>query len=135
MSDGVQIVRALAIANPDLVLLVPATRIAGGIFPQGTPLPYVSLQSVSSVDRNILAPGARRRVTERVQATVVAATYPSLKEVQKAFKRACADQLPVIDDVTAVVVHSDGAGPDFTDASASLFIGSRDFRVSYNEVR
>ena len=134
MSDGVVIIRALAVADVALVALVPSARIAGGVMPQGTALPYVSLQSVSSVDRNILKAGMKRRVTERVQATVVAATYPAMKAVLQAVKVACADKFPTVAGATEIVVHSDGAGPDFMDDAASLYIGSRDFRVSYNEV-
>lgn len=134
MSDGVVIIRALAVADAALVALVPSARIAGGVMPQGTGLPYVSLQSVSSVDRNILKAGVKRRVTERVQATVVAATYPAMKAVLQAVKVACADKFPTVAGATEIVVHSDGAGPDFMDDAASLYIGSRDFRVSYNEV-
>lgn len=135
MSDGVAIIRALAIADPDLTDLVPAARIAGGLLPQGTALPYVSLQTISTVDRNILSPGVKRRVIERVQATVVAATYVAMKDVLKAVKAACADKMPTIAGASEIVVHSDGSGPEFMDEGASLYIGTRDFRVSYNEVR
>lgn len=134
MSDGVAIIRSLAVADLTLTALVPAERIAAGVLPQGTELPYVSLQSLSSVDRNILRVSTRRRVTERVQATVVAATYPEVKAALKALKTACADKFPAQDDVSEVVVLSEGAGPDFMDESASLYIGSRDFSVSYNEL-
>lgn len=135
MSDGVAIIRELALADAALTALVPGARIGGGVFPQGTPLPYVSLQSVSSVDRNILSPVATRRVTERVQATVVGASYGAMKAALKAIKDACADRMPTIEGATEIVVHSDGSGPEFTDDAASLYIGTRDFRVSYNEVR
>lgn len=131
MSDGVAIIRALLVADAGVTALVPATRIAAGAMPQGTSLPYISLQLVSSIDRNIIAPGSKRRVTDRVQVTAVGASYAAMKAVMKAVKKAGADKFATGDGV----IHTDGAGPDLMDETASLYIGSQDFRVSYNEVR
>lgn len=135
MSDGVAIIRALLVADPAVTALVPASRIGAGVMPQGTALPYLSIQSISSDDRNIIAPVATRHVTERVQVTAVGATYATMKAALRAVKKACADKLPTVAGVAHIVVHTAGAGPDFMDEAATLHIGSRDFRVSYNEVR
>lgn len=132
--NGVIAVRQLLVGHAALTALVPAARIATGVLPQGTALPAISITSVSSVDRNILQPGARRHVTERVQVTVLASTYPSQKGIQAAVKAAAADQMPTVSGISDVVVHTDGAGPDFMNEEASIYLGTQDFRISFNQL-
>jgi hypothetical protein len=91
--------------------------------------------SVSSVDRNVPAPGPNRRVTERVQVTVLARTYPETKAILAAARKAAADQMPVIDGLTDVTIHTDSAGPDFLDEETGIHMQTQDFRVSFNEAR
>ncbi|ABD25102.1 hypothetical protein Saro_0655 [Novosphingobium aromaticivorans DSM 12444] len=135
MSDGVATMVQLLHESAAVTGLVPAGSIGAGVLPLGTPLPYLSLSLVSSSDMNMPAPGAKRRVLDRVQVTIAAATYDELREISKAVKSAGADQVPDVDGISQVTVHSLGAGPDFMDETASIYLGSRDFRVWYNEVR
>jgi hypothetical protein len=133
--NGVIAVRSLLVADIGVASLVPVARIAAGMLPQGTDLPAISLMSVSSVDRNVPAPGAKRRVTERVQVTVLARTYPEVKAILAAVRNAAADQMPAIDGLTEVTVHTDSAGPDFLDEETGIHMQTQDFRVSFNEAR
>ena len=133
--NGVIAVRSLLVADTGVTALVPVARIAAGMLPQGTDLPAISLMSVSGVDRNIPAPGPKRRVTERVQVTVLARTYPEVKAIIAAVRQAAADQMPTIDGLTDVTVHTDSAGPDFLDEETGIHMQTHDFRVSFNEAR
>jgi hypothetical protein len=133
--NGVIAVRSLLVADIGLTALVPLSRIAAGMLPQGIDLPAISLMSVSSVDRNVPAPGPNRRVTERVQVTVLARTYPETKAILAAARKAAADQMPVIDGLTDVTIHTDSAGPDFLDEETGIHMQTQDFRVSFNEAR
>ncbi|MBK6297493.1 MAG: DUF3168 domain-containing protein [Sphingomonadales bacterium] len=133
--NGVIAVRSLLVADTGLTALVPVARIVAGMLPQGTDLPAISLMSVSSVDRNVPAPGAKRRVTERVQVTVLARAYPEAKAILAAVRKAAADQMPAIDGLTDVTVHTDSAGPDFLDEETGIHMQTQDFRVSFNEAR
>ena len=133
--NGVIAVRSLLVADTGVTSLVPVARIAAGMLPQGTDLPAISLLSVSSVDRNVPAPGAKRRVTERVQVTVLARTYPEVKAIIAAVRQAAADQMPNIDGLFDVTVHTDSAGPDFLDEETGIHMQTQDFRVSFNEAR
>ena len=133
--NGVIAVRSLLVADTGLTALVPEARIAAGSLPQGTELPAISLMSVSSVDRNIPAPGPKRRVTERVQVTVLARTYPETKAILTVIRTAAADQMPMVDGLTDVTVHTDSAGPDFLDEETGIHMQSQDFRVAFNEAR
>ena len=133
--NGVIAVRSLLVADTGVTSLVPVVRIAAGMLAQGTDLPAISLMSVSSVDRNIPAPGPKRRVTERVQVTVLAATYRQVKAILAAVRKAAADQMPIIDGLFDVTVHTDSAGPDFLDEETGIHMQTQDLRVSFNEAR
>ena len=133
--NGVLAVRSLLVVHTGVTSLVPVARIAAGMLPQGTDLPAISLMSVSSVDRNVPAPSAKRRVTERVQVTVLARTYPEVKAIIAAVRQAAADQMPTIDGLFDVTVHTDSAGPDFHDEETGIHMQTHDFRVSFNEAR
>lgn len=131
--NGVAAIRSLLVANGALTALVPAARISAGDLPQDVSLPAISIDHISGVDRNIPAPGATRHVTDRVQVSVLAASYVSLKSVQAAVKAACADEMPTVSGISAVVVHTEGQGPDFRDEANSIRMGTQDFRVSYTQ--
>ncbi len=133
--NGVIAVRSLLVADTGVTSLVPVARIAAGMLAQGTDLPAISLMSVSSVDRNVPAPGAKRRVTERVQVTVLARTYPEVKAIIAAARQAAADRMPTIDGLFDVTVHTDSAGPDFLDEETGIHMQTQDFRVAFNEAR
>ena len=133
--NGVIAVRTLLVTDTGMTAIVPPARIAAGMLPQGTDLPAISLLSVSSVDRNIPAPGPKRRVTERVQVTVLARTYPEAKTLIAAIRAAAADQMPTIDGLFDVTVHTDSAGPDFLDEETGIHMQTQDLRVSFNEAR
>ena len=134
MNGGIA-VRTLLVTDTGMTALVPEARIAAGMLPQGTDLPAISLMSVSSFDRNIPAPGPKRRVTERVQVTVLAATYRQVKAILAAVRKAAADQMPTIDGLFDVTVHTDTAGPDFLDEETGIHMQSQDLRVSFNAAR
>ena len=134
--DGVAAVRSVLVADADMIALVPAARIFAGPAPLGTALPFVMLESISIVDRNIPSPGAQRFVTERVQATWVAQNYPQQKQLQRAVRHAAADKInPTVAGLSGVTIHTDSAGPDFYDQDYSGWRSSQDFRCKYNEER
>lgn len=133
--DGIAIMRELLVANSALIALVPEDRIAAGVMPLKTQMTAIAINSVSAVDRNIIAPGVKRRVTERVQVTVMAPTFPEKKAVLRAVKAAAADFIGEAAGMTEVAIHTDSAGPDVMDAEASIHIGSQDFMVGFSEPR
>lgn len=132
---GVAIIRALLAGDPAMRELVPGARIAAGVLPHGTALPAIAITRVSGTDRNIPAPGARRHVRERVQVTMLAASYPQLQAMGAAVRAACADRMPAHPGVGAVTVHTDAAGPDMVDEEASIHMTTQDYLVTYSETR
>jgi hypothetical protein len=134
--DGVTAVRSVLVADADIIALVPAARIFAGPAPLGTALPFVMLESISILDRNILSPGSQRFVTERVQVTFVAQNYPQQKQLQRAVRHAAADKInPTVAGISGVTIHTDSAGPDFYDQDYAGWRGSQDFRTKYLETR
>ena len=133
--DGVATVRQLLAAHAALTTIVPADRIVAGPLAEGEALPALSLESVSKVDRNIPNPAIRRHVRERVQVTVLAQNYVQQQAVLREVRRAAADDRPEVDGLVGVTVHTAGAGPDFMNEAATIWMGSQDFTVTYNETR
>lgn len=131
--NGAAIVRALLLQHAPLVAELPAERIMAGVLPQGIVLPAIGITEISSVDRNVPSRGATRHVTDRVQVTVLASSYPAQKDLIRLVRAACADRLGDLAGATAVTVHTDGRGPDFRDADTGICMQSQDFRVGYTE--
>ena len=133
--NGVIAVRSLLVGDLRVTTLVLPERIAAGTLPQGIVLPAIALTSIGSTDRNIPSPGPKRRVSERVQVTVLARAYPEAKAIITAVRAAAADRMPAIDGLTEVTVQTDSAGPDFLDEETGIHMQTQDFRVSFNEAR
>jgi hypothetical protein len=134
--DGVAAIRSVLVADAPVVALAPVARIFEGPAPLGTALPFVMLESISTVDLNIPSPGADRFVTERVQVTVVAKNVPERQAVKRAVKRAAADKInPPVPGISGVTIHTDSAGPNGYDPDYAGWRGSQDFRVKYTEQR
>jgi hypothetical protein len=132
--DGIAVIRNLMVAHADLTALVPADRVVAGTLPTGVALPAIAITRVSMVDDNIVTPGASRHVNERVQVTVLAKNYPTLRNIMRKVKKAGADKLGNLAGLTNVTVRTDGAGPDFMDEQASIHMGEQDFLVGYTEL-
>jgi len=139
--SGVAIMRALLTAHAPLAALVPDDNIVAEALPDNTTLNGIVLTHISGTDRNIPLPGARRRVTERVQVNALGKTYPEAFEIVKMAREAAADKIladlsdyPGFDDMdlTDIVVHTSVRGPDdYNDAG--IHIASQDFLVGFNE--
>jgi len=109
---------------------------------ENTTLNGIVLTHISGLDRNIPLPGARRRVTERVQVNALGKTYPEAFQIVQLARKAAADKIledlsdyPGFDDMdlTDIVVHTSVRGPDDYNEDASIHIASQDFLVGYNE--
>lgn len=131
--SGVVVMVHLMSADPGVTALVAPNNIVGDTIAEGTPLPNISAQQISSVDHNIPAPGGTRHVTQRIQLTIRARSRPEAKAILKAVRRAGSGKMPTIAGLTDVVSQTDGEGPDGTEAQTGARLQAQDFRVSYNE--
>lgn len=134
--DGTIAVRSVLVADAAMIALVPSAKTFLGPAPLGTTLPFIMIESISKVDRNIAAPGSSRFVTQRVQVTVVGSNYQQQTTILRAVRHAAADKLnPTVTGIANVVIHTDSAGPDFFDDAYAGWRGSQDFRVKFQETR
>ncbi len=131
--SGIKIIRALLVADAAVLALVPGTRIQAGILPQGTALPYISITSVSGVDFDVVKVGAITRVTQRIQLSVVAASYAAKKPLLTAIRSALRGRFGAFAGYQQAVVQTDAEGPDLDVVATGFFSQSQDFKVSFNE--
>ena len=129
--DGVAIMLALLADYAPLTALVPATKIMAGTVPQNV-LPAVGIREISSSEM-ATASGAQASVmvTARIQVTVYAATYPTMRAVLNAAKLGPGYHTGLIAGVDVRSVSRDFVGPDLSDISIPIYEQSRDFRVVY----
>lgn len=131
--SGVKIIRVLLLADSDVLVMVPASRVVAGTLPQGTTLPAISITEVSRVERVVLKASANSHCTSRIQATVITDSYPAQKALLGAMRHACRDKIGLIAGIGGASVKLDSTGPDFNDPDTSFYMQSQDFKVSYTE--
>lgn len=131
--SGVVIAGTLLRAFGPLTAVVPAARIKAWLLPQDTSVPAILATRISRVEMQFLAGQQVQLVTERVQVTVRAANGEQREQVLKLARDACRDKVGTIAGFAKVAVLFAGEGPDFMDDSATVFMGSFDLRVSFNE--
>lgn len=132
--SAIKVIRALLIAHPPVLGLVPATRIVAGTVPQAMPLPAIGLTEISRNEMPTVSLGQRAvQVTSRVQVTVHADTYSEQKAVLQAAKLGPGTHTGTVADIIVRSVMRDIVGPDLKDDEASIFQQSRDFKVVFVE--
>lgn len=131
--SGVVICRQLLAGHAPLLALIPASRMFTGVVPQGTPLPCLAITTVSSTDRNTVAAMPIVKVAERVQITIMGATYPAVKSALLQARKACRNKLGAVGTFLNITCRLDGTGPDFNDIDAGFCMQSQDVFLTYNE--
>ena len=130
--SGVAIARALLAANAPLTAAVPAARIFAGAIPLNTPLPAISIAEITGRQRNTVAmTEAKKLVTERVQVTVCAKSYPSQKSILALIRAALPLSRGIVNGFTCDSILPDDEGPDFYDSTAIIYEQSQDFFVKF----
>ena len=130
--NGVAAVVQLLKADTGVTALVPSPRIMAGVLPLGSALPSIAVTPVSGTDMQTHDEPGQRFVTDRVQVTVLAASYPELEAVMSVVKRAGDAKRPDVSGIFNVVVRTDGQGPWFMNEAASIHLRTQDFKVSYS---
>lgn len=131
--SGVIIIGELLRAHDPLTDAVPLAQIKAWKLKQGSPLPSLVVTRVSRATRVMLDGSTLKTVTDRVQVTARAADGVQREAVLQLAHDACSGKLGTIAGYDGVAVLSAGTGPDFEDDAASIFMGSVDFRVTFNQ--
>lgn len=132
--SGTSIMRALLAAHAPLTALVPTNNIRAGVLPQNTTLPGVVATTVSDNEQETTArnlPG--RLVKERVQVTVLAKDYDSMKLVLKATRLGAGVHTGIIAGYHVRSVVPWGVGPEIPPGDDKIYEQSRDFMVTFIE--
>lgn len=121
--------------DSELTALIPAASIFSGHVPINAPLPAIGITSVST---NHIVPldgtASNRLVTERVQVTVYAKTYPLLKSYMSAIRSALPISRGIINGFVCDSILPSGEGPDIYDDRGIIYEQSLDFMVRYARV-
>jgi hypothetical protein len=131
--SGVLIVGELFRGDTPLTEEVPAAQIKAWKLPQGSPPRSIVVTRVSRTERVMLDGSSLKTVTERVQATVRAESGLAREAILGRARTAAGGKVGTIAGFGNVAVTNAGTGPDFEDDAASIFMGSIDFHVSFNE--
>jgi hypothetical protein len=71
-------------------------------------------------------------VTERVQITVMASTYPQQEAVMALARKACRDKQGTYAGYTGCLVLTYSQGPDDSaDDGSGIYVGTQDFSVAF----
>jgi hypothetical protein len=131
--SGVAIAGELLRGSMALTTFVPVAQIKAWELPQGTTGKSIVVKRVSRRKHQFLDAQQVWLVTERVQATVRAGSGADRETIVRLGERACADKTGTIAGFGNVAVQALGAGPDFMDEAGTVFMGSFDLQISFNE--
>lgn len=130
--SGVAIARYLLAHHAGLTAVVPAARIVAGVVPPGTVLPAIGITQVSGSERNTVAgTEPKKLVAERVQVTILAASYPQQKELLGLLPSALPATRGTINGFACDSITPEGEGPDLYSADPVIYEQSKDFFIRY----
>jgi hypothetical protein len=118
--------------NATLLAQVPAARIFCGPIPLNTVRPAIGVTSVSGVDADNVAMSGNTLVTERVQVTIYAASYPSQKTLLGLVKAALPHTHGAVNGLACAAITPAGDGPDIYDDVTQLFEQSTDRMIKWH---
>lgn len=131
--SGVAIVQYLLSHSAGLIAVVPAARIKSGVLPLDTDLPCISVTQITGRQHNNLAmASASYLVTQRVQVTVLATTYPLVKSILALVRAALPLSRGNVNGFTCDAVLPDTEGPDLYDDQLKTHVCSVDYMVTFH---
>jgi hypothetical protein len=116
--------------NANLTAVVPSSRIYPSLIPLGTTLPAIAYMLISSVEDTSIGM-TTNRLRSRVQITIAAKTYPSVKQIVDLVVSACNHKQGTFNGVQVDSVIKDVVGADFRDDDEGIFYSTVDFRIAH----
>lgn len=129
--SGVAVIRYLLANDATLTATVPSTRIMAGILPINTTLPAISITQISGSRLNVIKHGTNEHITDRVQVTVLATTYPQQKTILNLVKNALPATRGTVNSVVVDSIQQDFTGPDLYNDDPVIYEQSVDYFVKY----
>ena len=114
-----------------LLTVVPKTRIYAGVIPLDAILPAICYNLVSS--RNHTTIGlTTMKSRSRVQITLAAKSYPSVKTLAPLVDNACNNKRGTFNGIVTDSVIMDDIGADFRDDETGVYYSTLDFAIVHN---
>lgn len=128
-----KVVRSLLLANATVTAAV-GSRIYPVTLPEGTTLPAIVLDHISTVEQPTIDANAPAQLVEsRISATVLTNDYLSLKNLVEACRIALNFKRGTIEGVSVVSVRRALVGPEYKDDELQNFAQSLDWMVLHFE--
>lgn len=128
-----KVIRSLLLANATVTAAV-GTRVYPVTLPEGTTLPAIVLDHVSTVEQPTIDANAPLALVEsRISVTVIADTYTTLKTLTDACRVALNFKRGSIAGVNVVSVRRALVGPEYKDDQLRSFAQPLDFMVLHFE--
>lgn len=132
MSD-VKVVTYLLTHNSSLNAVVSTSNIMAGIIPQRAVLPAIAISHVSTIRHKHISAGSTYFCRSRVQVTVQASDYPTVKAIAALVRGALPRTRGSIGGVNVDSILHELDGPDWCDDDAKIYMQSLDYMITYNE--
>lgn len=132
--SGVAVIWQLLKANEPLTEVVPVANIKAGVLPLNHPMPAISIKSVDTLPRlTVEGNNTNAFVSERVQVTVLASSYPIKKDILALVRKALPLSSGIVGGIKVDSVLRDVLGPDLDDPETGVYEQSVDYFVRWNE--
>ncbi len=116
------------------VTAVAGTRIYPGELPQGATLPALGVSHLSSAELDTISKAAGYSLMEsRIEVTVLAYDYASLKSLLRLVRQACNYQAGVIAGYLVTSIRRELVGPDMRDSDLGIYTQTIDFTVIWQD--
>ena len=129
--SGVAVLRYMLANNAPLVAVVPSNKIIAGVAPMNTALPAISIKQISGQEYQTVKRGSNQLVTERIQVTVLAATYPLQKSILNLIRTALPATRGTVSSFVVDSITPDIDGPDLYNDNPIIYEQSIDFMVRF----
>lgn len=129
--SGVAVLRYMLANNAPLTVVVPANKIMAGVAPLNTALPAISIRQISGQEYQTIKRGSNQLVTERIQVTVLAATYPTQKSILNLIRSAVVSTRGTVNTFSVDSITHEGDGPDLYNDDPVIYEQSIDFMVMF----
>jgi len=129
--SGVAILRYMLANNAPLTAIVSSNKIIAGVVPLNTALPAVSIRQISGQEYQTIKRGTNQLVTERIQVTALASTYPSQKSILNLIRTALPATWGTVNGFVVDSITPDIDGPDLYYDEPDIFEQSIDFIVRF----
>ncbi len=129
--SGVAVIRYMLANNAPLIAVVTADKIKAGVVPINTALPAISIRQISGVEHELIKRGANQFVTERIQVSVLASTYPTQKSILNLIRSAVVSTRGTVNTFSVDSITHEGDGPDLYNDDPVIYEQSIDFMVMF----